>query len=151
LQQDVRICLETQTVSLPVGTKSDPVEDERQEAPEVDEAKQRRQRMILPLKPAICRSADGRKSEPELPNAELAQLCARLQACELASMNGVSFELASRRLWLRFRGDAIGNWRWSAPYLIYEDSDNALQLVTALDQAVQLSIGEYADYVSPQD
>ena len=108
--------------------------------------------MILPLKPAICRSADGRKSEPEqAPPAELAQLCERLQASALAGVNGVSFDLASKRLWLRFRGDVIGNWRWSAPYLIYEDADNALQLVMEIEKAVELSTAEYADYISPQD
>lgn len=77
----------------------------------------------------------------------LHELRDRILIHEQAAMPGVTLEVSACRLWVRFRGDPIGNWRCADAYFVFEDDAGILSVTLAVDSVVDVSLAAIAAYL----
>jgi hypothetical protein len=83
----------------------------------------------------------------------LDQLIKLLHACRgdgTATIMGATFVLQDGRLWVRFRGDLVGNWRESGAHLVFENALGELSISRSVEVALNVTMGELAAHL-PDD
>ena len=81
------------------------------------------------------------------PDQCLDNLCNSLISWQDVFYQGVTFDLCEQRLWVRFRGDPIGNWRCAHGCFVFETDDGQLSIVRSDEQAVHRTVRAVTDYL----
>jgi hypothetical protein len=66
---------------------------------------------------------------------------------DAGSAPGITLVVDDQRLWIRFRGDPIGNWRSAGSYLVFENDVGDLSLSETFEQAVPMTLAAIASLV----